>query len=216
MSVTETKIHDKKDGIESYKKMDTENDQAREKSNEELLQNKDEEQENKSKKLHDKTKQELLKKITEIQEESEKNYSLYVHTYAEMENIKKRAKKEKEDLAKFANESLIKDMLPVIDNLEKALSHSKDKDANDPAGLHEGVALTLEVMKKTLEKVGLKEIVSEGKPFDPNFHEAILQQEDADVKPGHIIKELQKGYLLNGRLIRPSMVIVAQRKRDEE
>jgi molecular chaperone GrpE len=215
MSVTDTKINDRKDGIESYKEMDAENDQLLNKNNEELL-GKDKEQEHKNKKLRDKSKQELLKKITEIEGESEKNYNLYVRTYAEMENIKKRAKKEKEDLAKFANESLIKDILPVIDNLDKAISHAKDNDGNNSTGLLEGVSLTLEVMKKALEKAGLKEIVAEGKPFDPNFHEAILQQENSEVKPGHIIKELQRGYILNGRLIRPSMVIVAQGKKDEK
>jgi len=211
MSVTDTKINDRKDGIESYKEMDAENDQLLNKNNEELL-GKDKEQEHKNKKLRDKSKQELLKKLLRLRE-SQKNYNLYVRTYAEMENIKKRAKKEKEDLAKFANESLIKDILPVIDNLDKAISHAKDNDGNNSTGLLEGVSLTLEVMKKALEKAGLKEIVAEGKPFDPNFHEAILQQENSEVKPGHIIKELQRGYILNGRLIRPSMVIVAQGKR---
>ncbi len=211
MSGIDIKINNKDDQREGHQKMDMENDEVL-KNNDEGLTGKD--KGNKTKKLKDKTRQELLKKIKEIEEESEKNYNLYTRTYAEMENIKKSGKKEREDLAKYANESLIKDILPVIDNLEKAISHTKE--GSNSSGLLEGVELTLGAIKKTLEKAGIKEVVAEGKLFDPNFHEAILQQEDNETKPGHIIKELQKGYLLNGRLIRPSMVIVAQGNKDKK
>ena len=209
MSGIDIKINNNDDQREGHQEMDMENDEVL-KNNDEGLTGKD----NKTKKLKYKTRQELLKKIKEIEEESEKNYNLYTRTYAEMENIKKNKKKEREDLAKYANESLIKDILPVIDNLEKAISHAKE--GSTSSGLLEGVELTLDAIKKTLEKAGIKEVVAEGKPFDPNFHEAILQQEDNETKPGHIIKELQKGYLLNGRLIRPSMVIVAQGNKDKK
>ena len=211
MSGIDIKINNKDDQREGHQKMDMENDEVL-KNNDEGLTGKD--KGNKTKKLKDKTRQELLKKIKEIEEESEKNYNLYTRTYAEMENIKKSGKKEREDLAKYANESLIKDILPVIDNLEKAISHTKE--GSNSSSLLEGVELTLGAIKKTLEKAGIKEVVAEGKLFDPNFHEAILQQEDNETKPGHIIKELQKGYLLNGRLIRPSMVIVAQGNKDKK
>ena len=167
----------------------------------------------KSKEKHDKkldgmTKQEMLEKLKEIEFEAKKNHDLYLRTYAEMENIKKRGKKEREDLAKYANESLIKDILPVIDNLENAISHSKNGD--NSSGLIEGIELTLEGLIKTLEKAGLEEIKAEGRLFDPNFHEAVSQQVDGSKASGHIITELQKGYLLNGRLIRPSRVIISQ------
>lgn len=164
--------------------------------------------EKKVKKLEEMTKQELLKKLKDTQKESQDNYDLYMRTYAEMENIKKRGKKEREDLAKYANESLIKEVLPVIDNLQKAISHVQDD--NNSSGLVEGLDLTLNGLMTTLKKVGLEDVEAEGKPFDPNFHEAISQQMDDKVAPGHIIIELQKGYLLNGRLIRPSRVVISQ------
>jgi molecular chaperone GrpE len=164
--------------------------------------------EKRAKKLGEMTKQELLEQLKDIEAEAKKNHDLYLRAYAEMENIKKRGKKEREDLAKYANESLIKEILPVIDNLEKAISHSKNGD--NPSGLIEGIELTLDGLIKTLEKAGLEEVESEGKPFDPNFHEAVSQQIDEFLAPGHIITELQKGYLLNGRLIRPSRVIISQ------
>ncbi|HUU41993.1 MAG TPA: nucleotide exchange factor GrpE [Desulfatiglandales bacterium] len=153
-------------------------------------------------------KQELLEKLKEAELEAKNNYDLYVRTYAEMENIKKRGKKEREDLAKYANESLIKEMLPVIDNLRKGISHAKNVD--NTSGLVEGIELTLDGFIKTLEKAGLEEVKAEEKPFDPNFHEAVSKQIDHSIPSGHIAIELQKGYLLNGRLIRPSKVIISQ------
>jgi len=111
-------------------------------------------------------------------------------------------------LSKYANESLIKEILPVIDNLQKAISHAHNDE--NPLGLVEGIELTLGGLMATLEKAGLEEVEAEGKPFDPNFHEAISKQIDGKVAPGHVITELQKGYVLNGRLIRPSMVIISE------
>jgi molecular chaperone GrpE len=154
------------------------------------------------------TKQELLKKLKDTEEEVQRNYDLYMRTYAEMENVKKRGIKEKEELSKYANESLIKEILPVIDSLQKAISHAQDD--KSPSGLVEGLELTLGGLIAALEKAGLKEVEAEGRPFDPNFHEAISQQKDDKVAPGLVINEFQKGYLLNGRLIRPARVVVSQ------
>ena len=164
--------------------------------------------EDKVKRAEDLTKQELLKKLRETEEEAQRNYDLYMRAYAEMENIKKRGIKEREELRKYANESLIKEVLPVIDNLQKAISHAHNDE--NPSGLAEGLKLTLDSLMKTLEKAGLQEVEAEGKPFDPNFHEAIYQQTDDKVPPGHVVTEFQRGYLLNGRLIRPAMVVVSQ------
>jgi len=164
--------------------------------------------EDKVKRAEDLTKQELLKKLRETEEEAQRNYDLYMRAYAEMENIKKRGIKEREELRKYANESLIKEVLPVIDSLQKAISHAHNDE--NPSGLAEGLKLTLDSLMKTLEKAGLQEVEAEGKPFDPNFHEAIYQQTDDKVPPGHVVTEFQRGYLLNGRLIRPAMVVVSQ------
>jgi molecular chaperone GrpE len=207
MSGIEIKINEEEEKIEDYKDMDKEKKKAEDLK---VLNKKSRQkgEEKKVKRPEEMTKQELLKKIKETQNESQENYDLYMRTYAEMENIKKRAKKEREDLAKYANESLIKEILPVIDNLQKAISHAQND--NNPSGLVEGVGLILDNLIKTLEKIGLKEVEAEGKPFDPNFHEAISQQVDDKVAPGHVIMELQKGYLLNERLIRPSIVVISQ------
>lgn len=160
------------------------------------------------------TKPELIEKLKDTEQKSQENYDLYMRTYAEMENVKRRGVKEREELAKFANESLIKEILPVIDSLEKALSHVED--GSNPSGLAEGIKLTLNGLMTTLEKAGLEEVEAMGKPFDPHFHEAISQQADDAVPPKHVIMEMQKGYLLNGRLIRPSMVVISQGNSDRK
>ena len=164
----------------------------------------------KTKKVEEMTKQELLKKLSETEEEAQNNYDLYMRTYAEMENIKKRGIKEREELAKYANESLIREMLPMIDSLDKAIAHARDD--QDSSALIEGLELTRDGLMKTLEKAGLEAVEALGKPFDPNFHEAISQQKDDTVAPGHVMIELQKGYVLNGRLIRPSTVVISSGK----
>jgi molecular chaperone GrpE len=162
----------------------------------------------KVKALEEMTKKELMEKLKATESKAQENYDLYLRTYAEMENIKKRGIREKEELAKFANETLIKEILPIIDNLEKALSHVQSD--HNSSGLVEGIELTLNNLLATLEKAGIQEVEALGKPFDPNFHEAISQQAHDTVPPNHVILELQKGYLLNGRLIRPSMVVISK------
>jgi molecular chaperone GrpE len=155
------------------------------------------------------TKQELIERLKDIEQKAQENHDLYMRTYAEMENIKKRGIREREELAKFANESLIKEILPAIDSLQKALSHAQDD--NNSAGLVEGIELTLNGLMTTLGKAGLKAVEAAGKPFDPHFHEAVSKQKDDTVPSNHVMMELQKGYLLNGRLIRPSMVVISDR-----
>lgn len=155
------------------------------------------------------TKAQLLERVKEVQETALRNYDLYVRSHAEMENMKRRFRKEKEDLAKYANESLVKQLLPVVDNLEKAVSHS-ETDASG-GGLSEGVRLTLKGLRDTLEKAGVEEVKALGEPFDPNFHEAVSEAEDDSVEPRTVVQELQKGYTLNKRLIRPAMVVVSRR-----
>jgi molecular chaperone GrpE len=167
-----------------------------------------------TKKPEEMTKQELLKKLSETQEQAQNNYDLYMRTYAEMENIKKRGIKEREELAKYANESLIREMLPMIDSLDKAIAHARND--QDSSALIEGLELIRDGLMKTLEKVGLEAVEAIGKPFDPNFHEAVSQQKDDTVAPGYVMIELQKGYVLNGRLIRPSTVVISSGKDTNE
>lgn len=154
------------------------------------------------------TKRELIQRVNELQEESRKHYDLYLRSEAEIDNIRKRNKKEKEDWIRYANETLMKDILPVIDNLEMAISHAQNEDAL--RALKEGVELTLKGLKDTLEKSGLEEVKAEGEPFDPCYHHAVSETEDQSTDPGIIVQELQKGYTLKQRLIRPAMVVVCK------
>ena len=208
MSGIEIKINEEDNKVKAPKDMDKEKEKKGEDLKEKDENSHEQPKEKKVKKIEEMTKRELVERVQEIEIKAQENYELYTRTYAEMENIKKRGRKEREDLAKFANESLIKEILPAIDNLEKAISHAQNDD--NTSGLVKGLEMTLGGLMKTLEKSGLKGVEAVGKPFDPNYHEAISQQMDDTVSPGHIIMELQKGYLLNERLIRPSMVVISQ------
>ncbi|SPD71985.1 Protein GrpE [uncultured Desulfobacterium sp.] len=158
--------------------------------------------------LEDMKKAELIEKLRETQKTADKNYDLYIRSLAEIENLKKRFQKDKNDLAKYANESLIRQLLTVLDNMEKAISSSTDGNSVD--AVREGVELTLKGLLDIMEKAGVKQVEAMGRPFDPNFHEALMEREAKDTESGTIIQELQKGYLLNDRLIRPSMVVVSK------
>ena len=170
------------------------------------LSSEDESQNEKEIPLSDMTQDQLIEKISEVQSSADTHMDSYLRSQAEMDNIKKRFQKDKQDLAKFGNEILTKQLLPVADNLEMALDHSKEE--NSFEALREGVDLTLKGLMNVLEKAGVKRVEAVGVPFDPNFHEAVSELEDDRAEPGTVLKELQKGYLLNQRLIRPAMVIV--------
>jgi molecular chaperone GrpE len=157
-----------------------------------------------------KREQELEMLKTQLEEktkETNENYDRFLRVQAELENYKKRVEREKSSLVRYGNEELIKAILPVIDNLERALDHPQGE---NPDGLTEGIKITLNQLLQVLEKFGLTPIASVGEPFDPSRHEAMMQVESADHEPNTVVSELQKGYFLNDRLIRPAMVSVAQ------
>jgi molecular chaperone GrpE len=127
---------------------------------------------------------------------------------ADLDNFRRRAQKEKADLEKFAIEGLAKDLLEVVDNLERALSHHKPQsDAPDP--LFAGVEMVLKQFRQKLVKVGVEGFESQGLPFDPLRHEAIQQVESREHANGTVVTEFQRGYFLHGRLLRPALVVVA-------
>ena len=140
--------------------------------------------------------------------EAQEYYERLLRLAAEMDNLKKRQEREKAELLQFANESLIKELLPVVDNLERALEHGRQLDA--PAPLVEGLELVYQGFIKALTRFGVTPIVAVGQPFDPAFHNAVMQEESTEVPDCTILKELQKGYLLQSRLLRPAMVAVAK------
>ena len=130
-----------------------------------------------------------------------------------MDNIIKRNKKEKEEWIKYSNETLIKDLLQVIDNLENAINHSENE--NSFNALIEGVELTLKGLKDTLAKSGMEEVKTLEEDFDPCFHHAVHEEPSDSVEKGKILKVFQKGYTLNQRLIRPAMVVISKGNSDD-
>ncbi len=147
--------------------------------------------------------------LAAAQKEAADYYDRLLRLSAEFENYKKRSSRELADFRKFANELIIKDLLGVIDNLERALASAADQEGNANS-IAEGVELTLKEIIKILEKNGVTPIAAKGEAFDPTYHQAVMQQETADHPPNTVVQELQKGYLLHNRLLRPSMVAVSK------
>jgi molecular chaperone GrpE len=151
----------------------------------------------------------LLREQLKIKEEEAKNnYDRYIRQSAEIENFKKRALRDKEDAIRYANEALVKELLPVVDNLERAISHAKG--AGDGGSLVEGVEMVLKGLHDALGRHGVSQISAVGQPFDPQLHEAMAQVETDSGAPNTVLEEHQKGYLLKERLVRPALVTVVK------
>lgn len=133
----------------------------------------------------------------------------YLRIAAEFENFKRRALKERQDLHNYAHENLIKQLLPVVDNLERAVGHARQEEGGDAKSLLEGIELTYRSLMQALEKLGVQGIESEGERFDPKIHEAIRQMPSAEHESGVVAEVFQKGYLLKDRLIRAALVAVS-------
>lgn len=156
---------------------------------------------------------ELRQKLEEKTKEAEENYARLLRLAADMENLKKRQERERTELLQFANEHLVKELLPVVDNLERALDHGRQLQA--PKALLEGIEMVHQGFLKALDRYGVTAHNSLGQQFDPAFHNAMMQEEAPDVPDGSVIKELQKGYLMHQRLLRPAMVVVASNTQNE-
>lgn len=141
-----------------------------------------------------------------LQAKVDENWDRYLRTAAELENVRKRASRDVENAHKFALERMSKELLAVKDSLEMGLASA---DNADTAALLAGSAATLKLLGTTLQQFGIEELDPVGEPFDPEYHEAISMQPSDDVEPGSVVSVVQKGYALNGRLLRPAMVIVA-------
>lgn len=131
----------------------------------------------------------------------------YVRLMAEFQNYKKRVAKEKNDIREYATEKLVMELLPVLDNFERALAASAE---DDPAGYAKGMELIFTQMVTELQKSGLAEVEAEGQDFDPTKHNAVMTEENEELESGKVSKVLQKGYALNDKVIRPSMVAVTK------
>lgn len=142
------------------------------------------------------------------QAEAAKNWDLYLRERAELENFRKRTQRDKEEFRVFTRKELLLEVLPILDNLERALSHAGENTGGQ--GLVEGVTMTVNQFRKVVEDFGARPMTSIGAPFDPNLHQAMGQLETADQPPGTVVSEYQKGYLLHDRLLRPALVVVAK------
>jgi len=150
---------------------------------------------------------ELEEALAAKEAESQANWDKFVRERADLENYRKRVQKEKEEILKYGNESLILEILPVIDNMERALAHA----AEEPhVAVMEGIRLTHTMLLCALKKFGVTSIeTTPGCVFDPAFHQAMHQVESTELTANTIVEELQKGYLINERLLRATLVSVA-------
>jgi molecular chaperone GrpE len=139
-------------------------------------------------------------------------YEQWARTTADLENYKKRATRERQEAIKFANESLIEKLIPMLDNFDSALAATANANATASAqSLQTGINMILQQLKTVLTEAGLEEIDASNKPFDPNWHEALSQQPSSDVPEGQVLQQLRKGYKLRDRLLRPAGVVVAKK-----
>jgi molecular chaperone GrpE len=134
-----------------------------------------------------------------------------LRTTADFDNFRKRAARERQDLLKYGADGLMHKLIPVLDNFEMAMAATNSADSDTVKSLQAGVAMIHQQLKTALTEAGLKEVNATNQVFDPNYHEAVSQEESAEVPEGHVLRQLRKGYQLHDRLLRPASVIVARK-----
>lgn len=153
---------------------------------------------------------EALAELKILAGQAAENWDRLLRVTADFENFKKRAAREKQEAIKFANESLMQKLIPVLDTFEMALAATQNPSTAGLQSLQDGVVMIHAQLKNALAETGLEEVNAVGQVFDPNLHEAVSQQESADVAEGQVLQQLRKGYKLRDRLLRPATVIVAK------
>ena len=156
----------------------------------------------------------LRDKLQSKEQESKENYERYLRQVAEVDNFKKRLNREKEDAIRYANENLIKDILPVMDNLERAIAHAQGGGNGKP--LVDGVEMVLRGLLDVFSKHGVVQVPAVGEVFDPGKHEAMAQVESSQYQPNTVMNEHHRGYLLRDRLLRPALVTIAKAPQGKE
>ena len=157
--------------------------------------------------------EELMSKLQETEKAASENYDKYVRAAAELENYRKRAAREKADAVRFGNENLLRDILPLMDNIDRAMDHACNSDDFD--AFKQGLKLLQEQLLVCLQKHGVEQIEAVGKDFDPHVHEAMLQVESNEHEESKVVGEFERGYLLNGRLLRPAKVSVCRKSQED-
>lgn len=161
---------------------------------------------------HEPTAEERMREIETGLAAKEKEYDethdKLLRVSAEFENYRKRTAREMDDFRKYAVQSLLKEMLSAVDHIELAIQAAASNSAPDK-NLTEGLSLTLKELLRIFEKFNVMPIAAVGKPFNPEFHEAILREESGDLPENTVLREMQKGYVIGSRLLRPALVVVA-------
>ena len=157
--------------------------------------------------------EQLREAVAQLQQEKEALQEGALRQRADGENFRKRITREKEEFARYAKEEFIREILPIKDNLERALEHGAG--GGKPQAIIDGINMILEQFSSIFEKMGVVCLTCQGEKFDPNFHEAMMHQETADHEPNTVIAEHQKGYIYHGRLLRPALVTVAKAQNKE-
>ncbi len=145
--------------------------------------------------------------VEELRKQAEENHQRFLRTQADFDNYRRRTQKEKEEFAKYASLKLIEQLLPVVDNFDRALAASKD--SSDYEALSKGLDMIFRQLEQVLANEGLKPMEAVGQPFNPEYHQAIMQVESDEYEEGIVVEEVQKGYLLKDKVIRPAMVKVS-------
>ena len=154
---------------------------------------------------------EQLEELKQRAAKADENWERLLRTTADFDNYKKRAAREKQDAIRFANENLLEKLVPVLDSFDMALAASQNKQPDSAQSLITGIGMVHQQLKSAMADAGLEEIDATGKPFDPNLHEAVSQQENATLPEGHVVQQLRRGYKLRERLLRPASVVVSKR-----
>lgn len=155
-------------------------------------------------------------RVAELEKQAEELRDKWMRATADLENTRRRARKDVEEARLDGQKRALGEILPVIDNLERALEHAGAAASEDAQGIAEGVNLVMRQFSQALDRLGVSPIEAEGNPFDPTYHEAMSQVETDEVSPGTVAQVLQRGYVLGERLLRPSLVVVAKAKEREE
>ena len=158
--------------------------------------------------------EDLTARLQTAEQKAQENYDRLLRVSAEFDNYKKRTAREMQEVVKYANERMAKELLIVVDNLERAIEAACVGCADDDP-LVKGIHLTLSEVLKILERHKIQPVKALGEPFDPNFHQAMMQEEVEDQPPNTVVREMQKGYVMHDRLLRPSMVVVSKAKADK-
>jgi len=156
---------------------------------------------------------ELSKRVEELEKEVEENKDKILRKAAEFENYKRRTENDQLNLLKYTGETLIMKLLPAIDDFERSMQHMDD--AKDVKSIKEGLQLVYNKLMKILDEQGVKKIEAVGKPFDVDYHEALMQRKDESVPPHTVLDELEKGYMYKDKVVRHSKVIVSEETAEE-